>query len=192
MGRSRAAVLAAATAILVRDGMSAVSVEAVAAASGVAKTTIYRHWPGRAQLLSDALRGMTCSFPPPDTGDVREDLVRLLGGLAHALRTEPWARALAGAGEAADRDPVFADLQRAFADECRRPLTEVLRGARARGEVRSDLDEPLAAALLAGPLFYRRFVSLEPLDPPGLAAALVDAVLPGMRPPGAAGTAAAD
>ncbi|HWH15777.1 MAG TPA: TetR/AcrR family transcriptional regulator, partial [Miltoncostaeaceae bacterium] len=180
--RSRAAVLAATVEILCDDGLPAVTVEAVAARAGVAKTTVYRQWDGRAHLVVDALRSTACTVAPPDSGAVREDLIGLLAGLAHALDTAPWARALAGVAESARHDPALASLHRTFAADCRGPVLEVLTRARSRGEVRPDADLTIAASALAGPLFYRRLVSLEPLDAPGLVEAIVDTVLPGLAP----------
>jgi AcrR family transcriptional regulator len=190
VARSRAAVLAACAGLLTDHGFAGVTIEAVAARSGVAKTTIYRHWPSRPALLVDAFRSLGCPAPPPGTGDLRRDLVTLAGGLARELDRAPWAALLPSLTAEARRDPELGALHREFMAECRAPVLAVVRAAVARGELAADVDPAIAAALVAGPLFYRRFVSLEPLDEPGLPERVVDAALEGLRaprPPGAAG-----
>lgn len=181
VARSRAAVLAAATGLVREEGMTGVSIEAVSARSGVAKTTIYRHWPSRAALVVDAFRALSEPCTPPDTGSVRDDLVRLLESLAAKLAGEGFACALGGLLEAAERDPELGRLHAAFMVEVRGPFADVLDRGVARGELPADLDRSLAAMLLPGPLFYRRMVAREPVTDPAEVAALVDAVLPVLR-----------
>jgi AcrR family transcriptional regulator len=180
VARSRATVLAAASALLAEEGLPGLTVEAVSSRSGVAKTTIYRHWPSRAALVVDAFRSAGCGMAPPDTGDLREDLVALLGGLAAELRDSGWAAALPGLTDAAQRDPELADLQREMIRASRCALDAVIDAAVARGEAPADLDRDHAAMLLGGPLFYRRLVALTPVDEPGLPELIVDAVLPAL------------
>lgn len=64
--RSREAVLAASVSLFVSGGPRAVTVDAVSEASGVAKTTIYRHWRDRAHLLADAYRACLPVVPVPE------------------------------------------------------------------------------------------------------------------------------
>ena len=84
--RSRQAILEATLQLLARDGdVGSLTVEAVAARSGVAKTTIYRHWPTKQALVVDAVR-VVC-FPEaatPNTGDLRADLVACFEGMVRA------------------------------------------------------------------------------------------------------------
>ncbi len=193
VARSRAAVLAAAADLVAEAGVPALTIEAVAARSGVAKTTIYRHWPSRAALVVDAVHGMGCGMDAPATGVLRDDLVALLGRLAAELRDSPWAAALAGLADAAQRDPEMATLQREVIRRSARGLDAVLDAAAARGDLPAPVDRSRAAMLLAGPLFFRRLVSLEPLDEPGLVESVVDAVLPSLvGRPGAPAAPGAD
>jgi AcrR family transcriptional regulator len=187
VARSRAAVLASCAELLTEEGFGGVTIEGVTARSGVAKTTIYRHWPNRPALLVDAFRSMACPRPAPGTGDLRRDLVGMAGALAGELDAAPWAAILPSLAAEARRDPELRALHREFMAERRAPLLEVLRGAMARGELRTDVDPALAASLVAGPLFYRRYVSLEPLDEPGLPERVVDAALLGLRASGERG-----
>ncbi len=70
--RTRRLVLEATLALLAESGYGAVTIEAVAARSGVAKSTIYRHWPGRVELIRDAFLELKPPHAPPAEGDVRE------------------------------------------------------------------------------------------------------------------------
>ena len=64
VARSRAKLLAAATEILIETGPSSVTVDAVAERSGVAKSTLYRHWESRSALLVDVLRTHRPAWEP--------------------------------------------------------------------------------------------------------------------------------
>lgn len=74
--RSRESVLAAALSLFVAGGPRAVTVEAVSEASGVAKTTVYRHWRDRAHLLADAYRACLPVVRAPDPDLLPEDALR--------------------------------------------------------------------------------------------------------------------
>src|SRR5262245_30180064 len=69
-----------------RVGYEALRFEDVAARSGVNKTTIYRRWPTKVELVSAALRELVSPQELPETGNVHSDLVELLR--AHAARAQ--------------------------------------------------------------------------------------------------------
>src|SRR5947208_2569721 len=72
---SRTRALAASRRILTRDGFARLTIERVAVESGVAKTTLYRHWPTKAALCMDLyLEAAAQELQDPDTGDVAKDL----------------------------------------------------------------------------------------------------------------------
>src|SRR5687767_10953231 len=79
---TRDRVMACTGAILGRDGYTGLSMERVAAESGVAKTTLYRHWPTKAALCMDLyLDEAGRELKDPDTGDVASDLKKLVAGV---------------------------------------------------------------------------------------------------------------
>ena len=162
--RSKAAVLAETYRLLTQCGMSGVSIDDVARNSGVAKTTIYRHWPSRAALLIDACSRMGGAQPVPDTGDLRGDLRKLTTTVAQQLRTAAWPSVLPSIIDAAERDPEIAAMQSALHEGNMAPFYAIAERAKQRGEMppgRSAADL-IAAAL--GPLFYRRWFSKEAID----------------------------
>jgi AcrR family transcriptional regulator len=169
--------LQAATELLLCEGVGGVTIEAVAARSGVAKTTIYRQWDDRDELVVEAigaLSGETMCYPL--TASLRSDLIDGLSQLVSALKKAPWGRIVPMMLDAAERDDHFAALTKTFINNRRRPLRERLELARRNGEFAPDTDIDLLAGLFVGPLFYRRYITRQPISA-GFAERVVDAVL---------------
>src|SRR5450631_87981 len=72
--RSRAAVLGVMAQLLFERGYGGVTVDEISRRSGVAKTTIYRHWPTRTDLLRDACSTLSTPLDTPDTGSFEADV----------------------------------------------------------------------------------------------------------------------
>ena len=177
--RSKEAVLAATFALLSEAGLGGVSVDEVARRSGVAKTTIYRHWPTRSALLMDACSKLSSRPGTPDTGSLKGDLLALAATVAERLSTGRWSSVLPSVIDAAEREPELAQMHaRLHAD-----MMSAFRAAIARGQERGELptaviDSDLIGAIV-GPLFYRRWFSREPLTP-AVAKAIVERALKGV------------
>ena len=82
--------LDAASELLAEEGYGGFTVDGVAARSGVAKTTIYRHWPTRGDLLAATMACFNECPATPDTGSLRTDVEHLLKELAVELAEAPW------------------------------------------------------------------------------------------------------
>ena len=179
LARTRAVVLDAATEVLSEQGTEGFTVDAVVARSGVAKTTIYRHWPTKDELL---LAAMACFARPesaPDTGTLRGDLLELLGGLAYALADEQWSRSLPSMLERAEHHPELAAQHLAIVKLKTAPLIAVVERGCDRGEIRADVDLDLVPALFCGPLFFRRLMMRKTTDAAQVEV-IVDSVLAGL------------
>jgi AcrR family transcriptional regulator len=177
--RSRAAVLAATADLLIETASTDVTIEGIAERSGVAKTTIYRHWRTRSALVFDAFASLLSAVPPrPEPAPVREQLVVLIAGLIRGLTQTRWAPVVPSLLDAADHDPELHGLVQKFLDDRMEPCREVLRQAIQAGELRADLDVDVAVSQLVGPVFYRRLVSRETM-PEGFAVKVVDQFLGG-------------
>lgn len=161
--RSRAAVLAATSALLFERGYSGVSVDEVARRSGVAKTTIYRHWPARTDLLRDACANIGTPQTAPDLGSLRADVAALMGALAEALTTAPWTSVLPSIVDAGERDPDMAEMYRRLQQGYSAPFEAAIWRGIDRGELPADTDVAVLVAALIGPLFFRRWFAREPL-----------------------------
>ena len=162
--RSRHAVLATAFELLYESGVGGFSVDEVARRSGVAKTTIYRHWPSREALVLDACSKLAADQDVPDTGSLEADLRAILTNIAVLLQTANWASVLPSIVDLAEREPEFADVHRRIQHGHAAPLREVLRRGIRSGALPAQIDIAATSAALLGPLFYRRWFSREPID----------------------------
>jgi AcrR family transcriptional regulator len=162
---SRERVLAAALDLLTESGLGELTIDDVSKRSGVAKTTIYRHWPNRAALVIDAcLRMDDGDQPPPDTGSIEGDVTAFLRNLAGLLVRARWSSILPSIVDAAEHESTFADIHSTIQRRHAAPLRAALERAVVRGEIRPSADLSAVVAALLGPLFYRRWFSREPID----------------------------
>ena len=161
---TRKVVLAAAMHLLRSEGHEAVTHVRIAECTGIARTTIYRHWPERRDLIADAIESHRPDWKFESTGDVRTDLLRHLERVVTRLNAGPLPPFFAALIERAEHDDEFAALHCRLADRRARPVVLALEAAIARGELPGDLDVSAAVAAIDGPVFYRRLISREPLD----------------------------
>ncbi len=162
VARSRERVLESAIDLLAERGFEGASIEAISEQSGVAKTTIYRHWVDKAALVLDVIESLAREPVDPDTGSLANDLSALAGGLAHGLQSGPWAAMLPSLVDAAERDPEVARMNREFNETRHAVVKSIVTRARSRGEIRDEVSDKDIIELVAGPVFYRRLVTGEP------------------------------
>ena len=156
--------------------MPGLTFEAVAARSGVAKTTLYRHFADRSALHLAAIESVGPTAVMADSGDLRTDLTDFLSRLEWTLHHSDFGAILPSAVDGAERSAQMADLARAVARQRREQLNERLRSARRQGHLPDELDLDLVTSQLVGPIFYRRFFSRQPYDP-AFVPALVEQIL---------------
>ena len=180
VGRTRRVVLDATIELLVEGGYGAVTVEAVAARSGVAKSTIYRHWPGRLELVNDAFHELKPPVPLSCDGDVRDRVIVLLENLAQNVAASTWSSCLPSLIAAAERDVEARQVHCQASQSGRQTLVDLLEEGRANGELPARADPEMLADALAGPIFMRRLMFPAPLEP-AVVPHLVDQIL-GPRP----------
>lgn len=178
--RTRRVVLEATLDLLAQHGYGAVTIEAVAARSGVAKSTIYRHWPGKVELILDAFHELKPPVAPPAEGDVRETVISVLENLARVVDKSTWSMCLPSLIDAAAHDPEARKLHGKISTEGRRSLVDLLATGVERGELPADLDPELMAEALVGPILLRRLMSLPSFDPAQVRV-LVDQLIPPVR-----------
>lgn len=162
---TRAVVRHAALAELAAVGWGALTIEGVAERSGVAKSTIYRHWSGKAALVADAV-GAGSTQPDPEVAgaNARQRVASLLRHLAAAMADPELSSTVPALVDAAERDHAIAELFHAHNRRRRQRLTAVLRAGVEAGELPAHLDPTAAATALAGAVIYRRLMTAEPLD----------------------------
>ncbi|CAN5161470.1 TetR/AcrR family transcriptional regulator [soil metagenome] len=178
--RTRRAVLAATVALLTEGGVPAATIDAIRDRSGVSKTTIYKHWPGRLCVAVDAFtEQLELSTDLPDTGTARGDLTEQAKRVTAFYRS-PFGAVLVQLLAACAQDPVASGwLGERFTASRDHGVEQLWARAVERGEVRADIDPDVAMDLLFGPLMWRIVSGRESLGDDE-AAQLLDAALSGL------------
>ena len=154
--------------------------ERVAAGSGVAKTTLYRHWPTKAALCMDLyLEQAGRELHDPDTGDIAADLRHVVNAVVRLQTKTVAGPAFMGLIAEAQINPASREALLAEFARRRRGITRrMLERAVARGEIRRDVDVDLVIDLLGGATTFRLLQGHAPLNA-RFADALVALVLKG-------------
>ena len=153
--RTRAIVLEAARRLLVEEGADAVTALRVSEATGIARTTIYRHWPDREDLLRDTVALEETSLSIELTGDTRADLIALLTFMAEQMGRRRGARMMAVALDRGGLRGEAGGHHRAMVSRRLDPLRNAIEAGIASGALDPSLDVDGAVATLAGPPFFR-------------------------------------
>ncbi|MBT2386747.1 TetR/AcrR family transcriptional regulator [Streptomyces sp. ISL-11] len=167
------AILDATRAALVELGWGKLTMGDVAARAGVAKTTLYRRWAGKNELVTDAVAALFDEhLDLPDLGSLQADIEGVVLRFAALLeRPETKTALMAVVAESTRDDALRARIRSAIVDRQKR-LVLLGRGrAQARGELPRETD-PAAAArnadlifdVIAGAVVHRTLVSAEPVD----------------------------
>jgi AcrR family transcriptional regulator len=153
LARSRTRMLAAATELLVETGVRGVTADAVAERSGVAKSTLYRHWGSVPELLLDVMRANIPEPVPVDLGAGFEAALRWWTDQAIAALSVPdWARILPALLELRSHAPEMADLLEADFDNNLTTVASILELGAAEGRLPAGLDPRRVTHTLIGPL----------------------------------------
>lgn len=182
INRSRAKILGAAELILLERGALGFTIEALIERTGMARTTIYRHWRSRDDLLGEALGALIETWPMPETGTVKGDLIEFFLLRSRALESGEWRRGvnritgLAGAGP---DDPHLSAAMARSSSGTLNALRALIERGKARGELRADADSEAAASLLLGAALARRvYLDLSVGEP--FVTAIVETMLKGL------------
>lgn len=159
--QSHRAILEATLEVFAEEGLQGLSIEAVAERAGVGKTTIYRRWTLKEDMLKEALDLFHESIPLPDTGNIRDDLLymttkaravfsgdslvgKLVLKLIAEIKTNP-------------------EIYRVFSEKLIEPrirlLRQIVERAQQRGELRADLDVMSVLYLIFSSLIYTHLFS---------------------------------
>lgn len=163
-------------------GFDVMSIESVAERARVGKTTIYRRWRSKEELVVASVSTLYEGVEIPDTGDVRADLTRVVEHMHGLIRTTKAGQALPRmAGELA-RGTALGD---AYMCHVMGPKLEAagaaLQRAKDRGDLRKDLDVQLALASIVGPMMFLVLTGRIANFDEGLAARVVDQAVDGMK-----------
>ena len=177
------AILAATLKMVAAHGVTATTIEGIAAEAGVGKTTIYRRWRSKNDLIVAAVAQMAPRGDPPDTGTLYGDLKAL---------AELQRQRLAGTGLLTVAPRVLAEsmndpeLHQGFLDSVINPLRGLIRlfiqRAVDRGDLRPDLNVEALVDILHSLPIYKILTSRG--DPDSIAEipdAYIPILLPGIR-----------
>jgi len=162
--RSRAAVIAATLELLTEHGYAGTSIDAISKRSGVARTTIYRHWHSLAEIAHEAAISSSPEHVVPDTGDLRGDIRGLAGHLADKLNESGWGELLPTLIDAARRDPEILALQQRVSHDRRTASMAVIERAQANSELKDGINLDIVGEMMVGAIFTRHLVSHRPLN----------------------------
>ena len=152
----RQIVVDTAAGLLIREGAGAVTAVRIAEDTGVARTTIYRHWPDPTALLLDAIdRVVRPHVLTRITDNLEEDLTQALTNLQMRMRKKPFRFVFAALLDHANRDQKLVAAQRRFVNGVLQPIQDVIIAAQQRGDLPSTVQVETASAQLAGPLFLQ-------------------------------------
>ncbi|WP_072918002.1 TetR/AcrR family transcriptional regulator [Geodermatophilus obscurus] len=150
-------------ALLGSRGYAGLTLDELAARSGVAKTTILRRWPSKAAVAAAGVEKLALqSVDVPDSGTLEADLLALLHGAVEAFvrgRGQFIARLIREAGH----HPEIAELLYTVIHTRRQAYRRVLALAIARGELAPSVDQDLLIDLLIGPIWTRMLITRDPI-----------------------------
>jgi AcrR family transcriptional regulator len=161
---ARSAALAAAVALVERDGYPAVTVKGIAEAAGIGRQTVYRWWPTKADVLLEAVIEISAEHAEPDpTGDAVADLRTMLRAtFALTGRAGP---VIAGLMAEATHDRAFAErLQERLLARRRAVLRAILAAGQHAGQLGHGIPLDLAVDLVFGTMWYRVLSGHAPVD----------------------------
>ncbi len=150
------AIIDAALCVFAEHGVEGLCIEKVAAKAGVGKATIYRRWPGKEDLLLDALAALKTPLPEPRGESVRDDLVALMEAMAADYADPRRAREFALLlGEGAKFPRLMAKYTGTVVEPRREVIRSVLRRGIETGVLRPDIDVEVALFMLTGAVLAR-------------------------------------
>jgi AcrR family transcriptional regulator len=176
-----AELLAVTLELLQQHGYDRLTVEAVATQAKASKSTMYRRWPSKADLVLAAfIQGTSCTSVPPGTGSLRGDLLEIGNSVCqqaceHALTMR------AVLNEMSNSPALTAAMQNEFVNQRKLVIDEVLAEAARRGEIDAAAINDELYDLLPGYLVFRSLVSGRPPTEETVRTLVDDVLLPSLK-----------
>ena len=181
------AILDATLVLLAEEGFQGLSIEAVADKAGVGKTTIYRRWDSKDELVIDAIREVQINLSIVNTGNFRDDLMTLFKNAYQSMMIQPLLGQLAlkFMGEYQTNPEIFQVFLKQVLIPRFQQFGQMVEGAQAREEIRGDIDPTLVIELIGGALYFHWIMTrfLKPssaFSPDEWVEKLIDAVMQGI------------
>jgi AcrR family transcriptional regulator len=159
--QARKAIIKATLELLAEEGFQGLSIEGVAARAGVGKTTIYRRWSSKDELVMDAIREVQVNLSVIDTGNFRNDLVTFFktayqGITANSLLGQLVLKLI---GDYQTNSEIFQVFLKQLIIPRFQYFIQMVEQAKAREEIRKDIDPMLVMDLVAGSLYFHWIVT---------------------------------
>lgn len=153
--QSHQAMLQAALELLTEVGFAAMTVDAIAARAGIGKTTIYRRYTSKEELVADAIESIRSDIVIPDTGNLQCDIDTLIENAAQITLSPVGRQTVAMIISSASSNPQFARIYwTKYLEPRRQAFAVVLERAKARNEIQADLDSDLIFDTMSGIMLY--------------------------------------
>ena len=153
--KSHQAILKATLELLGDVGFDRLSIEAVASRAGVGKTTIYRRYSSKAELVADAIESIRQNVIIPDTGNLGQDLDELIENTAQITLTPLGRQTVATIVSSAASNSQFAQIYwTKYLQPRRKAFAVVIERAKMRNELQTDLDPNLVFDTMSGIMLY--------------------------------------
>ena len=165
VARTRARAFEATLELAAESGLHACTFDAVSERSGIARSTLYRHWSNPSELVTEALLSQDVEeHVDPDTGSLRDDMLILMLGLGREIEGSTWGAMVPQLVAAAATDPEMSDILRTGSDYYLSTMAGIIERAQERCEVATDIDSTHVALLFSAPIFYRYYMARHPVD----------------------------
>jgi AcrR family transcriptional regulator len=159
--QAQKAIIDATLELLAEEGFQGLSIEAIAARAGVGKTTIYRRWSSKDELVIDAISEVQVNLSMVETGNFRNDLMALFKTAYQGMTANPFLGRLVGKiiGEYQNNPEIFQVFLKQLIIPRFQHFYYMVEQAKAREEIRKDIDPALVMDLVAGSLYFHWIVT---------------------------------
>lgn len=184
--KSHQAILKATLELLARNGLQGTSIEAVAEKAGVGKSTIYRRWSDKEELALAALEELQARRSTKMTGNLRQDLLFAFREFERTIGKESvnyldlFVRLF---GESRETPEMLSTMMQKTFEPRIKMFSQMIEQAKAKEEVRQDVDFRVLLSLMGGAFIYYRFISrlLQNWTPPAdLPEQIIDVIFNGI------------
>jgi AcrR family transcriptional regulator len=153
--KSQQAILQATIELLGEVGFERMSIEAIARRAQVGKTTIYRRYKSKEELVADAIESLRSEIVIPDTGSLWSDLDSLVKDAAQISLSAMGRKTVGAIIGTASNNSQFAQIYQAkYLQPRRQAFAVILARAKARKEIRSSIDSDLIFDLMSGIMLH--------------------------------------
>ena len=164
VARTRQRAIEATLELMADIGLPACTFDAISERSGVARSTLYRHWSNPSELIMDALNCEEVERVVPDIGNLRDDMLTAMLELGNNLEHSPWGRLGPQLIAAASIEPEMRAIQTRTSQYHLGIDVQIIERAIDRDEIPQTIDAEHAALLFSAPIFYRHLYTSQPIE----------------------------